>query len=42
MPTDQYLTAEQTMVFGRLVGEPSPAEMEQFFYFVAADPEGIA
>ncbi|GAA2562641.1 hypothetical protein HD598_001740 [Neomicrococcus aestuarii] len=42
MPTDQYLTEEQTVVFGRFVGEPSPAELEQFFYLDAADLEGIA
>lgn len=30
------------VVFGRFVGEPSQAELEQFFYLDAADLEGIA
>ena len=42
MPTDQYLTEEQAVVFGRFVGEPSQAELEQFFYLDAADLERIA
>ena len=42
MPTDQYLTEEQEVVFGRFVGEPSQAELEQFFYLDAADLERIA
>ncbi|MHA7175803.1 DUF4158 domain-containing protein [Arthrobacter sp. Sr24] len=28
---------EQAVVFGRFVGEPSQAELEQFFYLDAAD-----
>nr|WP_255257222.1 DUF4158 domain-containing protein [Arthrobacter sp.] len=42
MPTDQYLTEEQAVVFGRFVGEPSQAELEQFFYLDSTDLEGIA
>ena len=42
MSTDQYLTEEQAVVFGRFVGEPSQAELEQFFYLDAADLERIA
>ncbi|ALE93675.1 hypothetical protein AOC05_17325 [Arthrobacter alpinus] len=42
MPTDQYLTEEQAVVFGRFVGEPSQAELEQFFYLDAADLGRIA
>lgn len=42
MPADHFLTEEQAAVFGRFVGEPSRAELEQYFYLDAADRGRIA
>ncbi|WP_026554682.1 Tn3 family transposase [Arthrobacter sp. 35W] len=42
MPADHFLTEDQAGAFGRFVGDPSRAELDQFFYLDAADLERIA